>query len=96
MVVLGTGYRSSQQLVLAERNQLRAQGWVGASPDTGDEVADESPKDKLHVTYATAFAELKDVDLAWIHRSWPVVSALDGTLFDGSPAMSALLEVGSQ
>lgn len=96
MVVLGAGYASSHQLVLAERNRLHSQGWVGASPDIGDEVANESPKGKLRVTYGTAFDELKGIDLGWISRSWPVVSALDRSLFNGSPAMSVLLEVGAQ
>lgn len=96
MVVLDKGYVSSQQLVLAERNRLRLRGWVGVSPDIGDEVANESSNDKLRVTYATAFADLKGIDLGWISRAWPIVSALDRTLFSGSPAMSVLLEVGAQ
>ena len=96
MVVRGSGYGTSHQLVLAERDLLRSDGWVGASPDTGDEIANESPKNKLRVTYGTAFDELKAVDLGWFQRSWPVVSALDGTLFSGSPAMAVLLEIGSQ
>ncbi len=96
MVVSGAGYRSSHQLVLAERDLLRSNGWVGASPDTGDEVANESPQNKLRVTYGTAFDELKAVDLGWFQRSWPIVSALDGSLFNDSPAISVLLEIGSQ
>ena len=96
MVVSGSTYSSLHQLVLAERNLLRSEGWVGASPDTGDEVANESPQNKLRVTYGTAFDELKAVDLGWFQRSWPIVSALDQTLFNRSPSMSVLLEVGAQ
>ncbi len=96
MVVLDARYSSSHELVLAERGRLRAAGWVGASPDTGDQVADESPGDKLRATYATAFDELKAIDLGWIQRSWPTVSALDQQLFNGLPTMSMLLEVGSK
>ncbi len=95
LVVLGPRYRSSRDLVLAERDRLRSQGWVGASPTTGDQLANESPSSKLRVTYATAFEDLKGADLGWITRSWPTVSALDQTLFKRVVAMSVLLEIGS-
>lgn len=95
LVVLGPSYPSSRDLVLAERDRLRAAGWIGASPTTGDQLANESPKDKLRVTYATAFQDLKGADLGWITRSWPTISALDLTLFSRRAAMSLLLEVGS-
>ena len=95
LVVLGPGYGSSRALVLAERDRLRSQGWIGASPTTGDQLANESPNNKLRVTYSTAFEDLKGVDLGWITRSWPTISALDGTLFNRAVAMSVLLEVGS-
>ncbi len=96
LVVLGPRYRSPRALVLAERDRLRAQGWIGASPTTGDQLANESPNNKLRVTYATAFEDLKGVDLGWITRSWPTISALDQTLFSRTVAMSVLLEIGSR
>jgi hypothetical protein len=96
LVVQGPGFRSSRALVLAERDRLRAEGWVGASPTTGDQLANESPNNKLRVTYSTAFEDLKGADLGWIQRSWPTVSALDGTLFNRGVAMSVLLETGSR
>jgi hypothetical protein len=95
LVVLGPRYSSSRDLVLAERDRLRAAGWIGASPTTGDQLANESPKNKLRVTYATAFEDLKGADLGWITRSWPTISALDETLFSRRVAMSVLLEIGS-
>jgi hypothetical protein len=95
LVVLGPRYRSSRALVLAERDRLRAQGWIGASPTTGDQLANESPNNRLRVTYATAFEDLKGADLGWIKRSWPIISALDETLFSRAAAMSVLLEIGS-
>jgi hypothetical protein len=95
LVVLGPSYASSRDLVLAERDKLRAAGWIGASPTTGDQLANESPKNKLRVTYTTAFEDLKGADLGWITRSWPTISALDQTLFSRRVAMSLLLEVGS-
>jgi hypothetical protein len=95
LVVLGPRYGSSRDLVLAERDRLRSQGWIGASPTTGDQLANESPRNNLRVTYATAFQDLKGVDLGWISRSWPTVSALDQSLFNRVVAMSVLLEIGS-
>jgi hypothetical protein len=95
LVVLGPRYQSSRDLVLAERDRLRSQGWIGASPTTGDQLANESPNNRLRVTYATAFEDLKGADLGWITRSWPTISALDETLFSRRVAMSVLLEIGS-
>ena len=96
LVVLGPQYKSSHSLVLAERDRLRAQGWIGASPDTGNELADESPHHKLRVTYATAVDDLQGIDLGWIQRPWSIVSSLDSAIFKRAAAMSVLLEVGSQ
>jgi hypothetical protein len=95
LVVLGPRYPSSRALVLAERDRLRAEGWIGASPTTGDQLANESPNNRLRVTYATAFEDLKGADIGWITRSWPTVSALDKTIFNRTVAMSLLLEIGS-
>jgi hypothetical protein len=95
LVVLGPTYRSSRALVLAERDRLRAAGWIGASPATGDQLANEAPHNKLRVTYATAFQDLKGADIDWIKRSWPTISALDQTVFNRTVAMSLLLEIGS-
>lgn len=95
LVVLGPSYRSPRALVLEERDRLRAAGWVGASPTTGDQLANESPNNQLRVTYTTAFEDLKGADLGWIKRSWPTISALDQTLFSRRVAMSVLLEIGS-
>jgi hypothetical protein len=96
LVVLGPEYGSSRALVLAERDRLKAEGWMGASPVTGDQLADESPNNELRVTYATALQDLKGADIGWIKRSWPTVSALDQTVFDRASAMSVLLEIGSR
>ena len=95
LVVLGPGYLSSRALVLAERDRLRSEGWIGASPTTGDQLANESPNNKLRVTYTTAFEDLKGVEVEWIRRSWATISALDQTLFNRAAAMSVLLEIGS-
>lgn len=82
--------------MLAERAVLRAHGWTGASPQTGDEQADESPGHTYRVTYATAFGDLKGIDLGWIDRTRQVQQSLSSELFAGTPAMSADLQIGSQ
>ena len=96
LVVVGSKFASSRSLVLAERDQLRREGWIGASPYTGVELADESPHHKLRVTYATAADDLQGVELGWIQRPWPIIASLDGSLFQRASAMSVLLEVGSR
>jgi hypothetical protein len=95
-VVIDRRYSSSRALVLAQRNRLRRDGWIGASPDTGVELANESPGHKLRVTYATAFEDLKGIDLSWIRRPWAIQIALDRAVFDLTPAMSVRVETGSQ
>lgn len=94
LVVVDRRYSSSHQLVIAERDRLRAQGWRGASPDTGTQVADQSPGDKLRVTYATAEDDLQGIEQRWIHRAHAIELALSQTIFNRVPAMSVMLEVG--
>ena len=96
LVVRGAGFPSPKGLVFAERDYLRRLGWTPATPDTGVELAAESPGHKLRVTYATALQDLKGIDLGWIARPPSVTTALDRAVFDRVPTMSVLLEVGSQ
>ena len=96
LVLVDPAYASARSFVLAERELLKSHGWTGASPQTSDELADESPGHKLRITYATALVDLKGVDLGWIDRTSNVQRSLAKQLFAGSPAMSALLQVGSQ
>jgi hypothetical protein len=96
LVVVDSSYASSRSFVLAERDLLKGHGWSGASPQTADELADTSPGNKLRITYASAYVDLKGVDLGWIQRSPAVQRSLSRQLFVGSPAMSALLQPGSQ
>jgi len=96
LVVQNGGYRSPRRLLFDERDYLFHRGWRVASPDTGVELAAESPGHKLRVTYATALQDLKGVDLGWIARPPSIANALDRAIFDHVPTMSVLLEVGSQ
>ena len=47
------------------------------------------------MTYATAYGDLKGIDLGWIKRSRTITLALSRALFDRASAMSVMLEVGS-
>jgi hypothetical protein len=96
MVVQNTSYQSPRRLLFDERDYLYHHGWRAASPDTGVELAAESPGHKLRVTYATALQDLKGVDLGWIARPPSIARALDRAVFDRVSTMSVLLEVGSQ
>jgi hypothetical protein len=94
LVVVDRRYHSSDALVTGEHHRLRKQGWAAAGGDTGDERAAESPGRRLRVTYATAYGELKGIDLKWIQRPRTITMALSRTMFDRDPAMSLLLETG--
>ena len=82
--------------MLAERNLLRAHDWTGASAQTADQLADESPGNKLRITYATAYGDLKGIDFNWIQRTREIQRSLSAEMFAGTPAMSAQLQIGSQ
>lgn len=96
LVVADSRYASSRRLVLAEQHLLRARDWSEASPETADELAAESPGHKLRITYATAYGDLKGIDLGWIERTDQIEKSLSTQLFAGAPAMSAALQIGSQ
>jgi hypothetical protein len=95
LVVADPRYASSRELVLAERDLLRGRDWTGASPQTADQLADESPGNRLRITYATAYGDLKGIDLGWIQRTPQVQQSLSNQMFAGAPAMSAQLQIGS-
>jgi hypothetical protein len=95
LVVLSGRYRTSAALVAGEKKVLAQRRWITDHADNGDEQAAESRGDKLRVTYATAYADLKDIELGWIKRSHEISLALSRTLFDRSAAMSVMLEIGS-
>ena len=63
IVIVDPLYHSSVSLLEAEHTWVHAAGWNGVGGDTGDETAAESPGHKLRVTYATAYGDLKGIDL---------------------------------
>ena len=95
LAVVDLRYRTSQQLADAEHDLVKRSGWTGADADTGDERAAESPGHKLRITFATAYGDLKGVDVGWIRRSRQVALALSKAMFDRASAVSIELEHGS-
>ncbi len=95
IVVTGRGYRSSVQMLHAERRLLGHRRWAHAAAPIGLELAADSPGDRLRVTYATASSDLEGVDLGWIRRVRPVTLALSHTIFAHTSALSMLLVLGT-
>jgi hypothetical protein len=93
-VVVDRGAANSGALTAAEDRLLHRQGWKSSAGDDGDEVAANSPGQKLRVTFATAFDDLIGLDEKWIKRAPSIELALDRTLIERTPAMSIMLEVG--
>lgn len=95
LVITDPRFRSSDALLLSEHNRLIGLGWSGANADTGDQHAADSPGHELRLTYATAYGDLKGIDLGWIERSRNVTLALSRALFTRDSTLSMLLEQGS-
>jgi hypothetical protein len=74
---------------------LRKAGWSLADGDTSTETAANSPGHKLRLTYSTAADDLQQIDLGAITRPTPITHALSSAIFDQTPAMSMMLEVGA-
>ena len=95
LVVVDPAWHDSGVAGVRREADPRAPGWTADRGANGDEDAAESPGDKLRVTYATAYGDLKDIELGWIKRSHAISVALSHALFDRSAAMSVMLEIGS-
>ena len=95
LVISAGRYANSLALLRSERDHLKSLGWTIANADTGDEHAADSPRHKLHLLYATAALDLKDLDEGWIQRAPVIGRTLSQTMFDRVPALSLMLETGS-
>lgn len=93
-VVVDHSAANSGALTAAEDHLLHRLGWKSSAGDDGDEVAANSPGQKLRVTFATAIDDLIGLDERWITRASSIKMALDRAMFDRTPAMSIMLEVG--
>lgn len=94
-VIVDPHATSSGALVEREHRHLRRLGWSISAGDNGVERAAESPGHKLRVTYATGADDLLGIDERWIKRSRAITLTLSRLMFQGTPAMSVMLEVGS-
>jgi hypothetical protein len=94
VVFVNPNFKSAQALVTNERRWLKRSGWIRVSAQTGDELAADSPTDRLRVTYATAALDLKDIDLGWIKRPRAISLALSDAIYDGAAAMSINVVAG--
>jgi hypothetical protein len=94
VVLVDPQFKSAQALVAGERRWLKRRGWIRISAQTGDELAADSPGDRLRVTYATAALDLKYIDLGWIKRPQAISLALSHAIYDGSSAMSMMVVAG--
>jgi hypothetical protein len=95
LVVVDRRYGSPEDLLASEHLELRQHRWSGGQGDIGGEHAADSPGHELRVTYANPYTDLMGIDLGWIHRPRPIAVALAHAMFDQSPAMSIMLEVGT-
>lgn len=95
LVVVNPRYNSSESFLHSERRRLHGLGWSGAYAPNGDEHVVDSPGGKLHLTYATANADLTGIDLGWIKRSRAVALSLSHAIFQHSATLSMLLQFGS-
>jgi hypothetical protein len=97
LVLRATGRRfaSSAALQTAETRRLTHAGWASAIGDTVQELAAESPGQKLRLTYATDDSDLESIDLGTIARSAHIARTLARQMFAREPALSLMLEAGS-
>jgi hypothetical protein len=94
VIVTDNHFKSSVSLVRTELKYLKQLRWTAAAGDTPDERAADSPGHKLRLTYGTAFADLKGVDLGWIMRPTTITMTLSNEMFSRDPTMSLELEAG--
>jgi len=93
-LLVGQGYRSGRDLLRAETRLLRHHHWVKVNAPVGQELAADSPGQKLHVTYATASQELQAVALGWVKRPRRVTVALSHAMFAEQSVLAVDLQLG--
>jgi hypothetical protein len=95
VVVVGDRYHTSAALRLAYAGRLAKLGWTAAKGPVDAETAADSPGHELRLTYATADAELTDIDVGSVQRTAAISHALSDTIFTRLPALSLMLTRGS-
>lgn len=94
MVVADHQFTSSGALATGEASRLQRLGWTLQQGEINQERTALSPSGKLRIIYASAPQELLAVDFGWAMRTPALISSLDRTMFDRTPAMLLVLEAG--
>jgi hypothetical protein len=94
LVVVGSGFHSSVDLLTAEERRLRALGWTSTQGDTPKERSADSPGHRLRLSLARAADDLSSWDQAQVSRRRPIARALARTMFERVPALSLMLVTG--
>ncbi len=95
LVVVGSGFRSSMDLLTSEEGRLRKLGWTSTVGDTPKERSSDSPGHKLRLSLGLAPDDLLSWDQGQIKRRPGIARALARTLFTRVPALSLMLQTGS-
>lgn len=95
LVVTGSSYASSADLLNSENARLKQLGWSDNRGNTGKQLAAQSPGNELRVYFDTAYNDLLALDMGYIHRSAPIGRALSAVMFARAPAISVMLVRGS-
>jgi hypothetical protein len=95
VVLVGDRYRTSAALRVAYAAQLAKLGWTTANGPVDAETAADSPGHELRLTFATAYAELTDIDVGSVQRTAAISHSLSDSIFDRAPALSLKLVRGS-
>jgi hypothetical protein len=95
LVLTDNRFSSSRDMQRAERLLLKQHRWRQVNAPVGQELAADSPRGRLRVTYAAANLELQAADLGWIRRPRSIVLTLSRALFNHTTAMAVVLQTGT-
>jgi hypothetical protein len=95
LVVVGSGFRNSTDLLGAEEGRLKALGWTWTAGDTPKERSADSPGHRLRLSLAIAPDDLLSWDQGQVKRRPPIADALARAMFERAPALSLMLQTGS-
>jgi hypothetical protein len=95
LVVVGSRFRSSTELLVAEEGRLKALGWTSTVGDTPKERSADSPGHRLRLSLAIAPDDLLSWDQGQVKRRPPIAHALAHAMFERAPTLSLMLQTGS-
>jgi hypothetical protein len=95
LVIVGSGFRSSNDFLISEESRLRKLGWTSTVGDTPKERSADSPGHRLRLSLGIAPDDLISWDQGQIKRRAGIARALARTMFQQQPALSLMLQTGS-